>query len=160
MRTLPARRKRPLAGFTLVELMVTIIVATILISIAVPSYRNQLRKSRRTEAKTALLDLASREERFLSTNGAYTNDAGKLGFSSSSQTLFQMNVGSNYYFVNVCVGNPNIPTTCTNAQAAGPGPTYLLVAIPVTTGPQAGDACGTFTLDNTGAQGAQTSNCW
>ncbi len=163
MRTRSAPRMRPSAGFTLVELLVTIIVATILVAIAVPSYRTQIRKSRRTEAKTALLDLASREERFQSTNGAYTNDAGNLGFSTSSQTLFQMNVGSNYYYVSVCVGAA-IPASCGAAQAVGPAATYLLVATPVATGPQNGDPCGTFTLDSTGVQGntggTQTSSCW
>ena len=56
-------------GFTLVELMVVIVIASILMAIAVPSYKNSIRKSRRTDAKTALLDLAGREERFNSTNG-------------------------------------------------------------------------------------------
>jgi type IV pilus assembly protein PilE len=73
MRTLPAPRKHRSAGFTLIELMVAVVVLTIIVAIAVPSYSNQVRKSHRTEAKTALLDLASREERFLSTNGAYTS---------------------------------------------------------------------------------------
>ena len=57
-----ARRNR---GFTLIELMVVVVIATILLGIAVPSYMSQVRQSRRTEAKTALLDLAGREERFL-----------------------------------------------------------------------------------------------
>jgi len=41
------------AGFSLIELMVTVAIATILISIAIPAYNTQIRKSRRTEAKTA-----------------------------------------------------------------------------------------------------------
>lgn len=166
MKTLPAHRKqRPQAGFTLVELMVTVIVATILVAIAIPSYTSQIRKSRRTEAKSALLDLASRQERFYSTNSAYTNDAKNLGYSSSAVTLFQYSVGSNYYNVSVCVASavpPAVPTACAAAQADGSGTTYLLVAVPQ--GPQAADTlCGSFTLDNTGIQGntgTQTSGCW
>ncbi len=50
-------------GFTLIELMVTIMVAAILAAIAVPSYTSQIRKSRRTEARNAVLDAAAREER-------------------------------------------------------------------------------------------------
>jgi type IV pilus assembly protein PilE len=160
MRTLPACRKRRSAGFTLVELMVAVIVVTILIAIAVPSYSNSVRKSRRTEAKTALLDLASREERFLSTNGAYTNDSGNLGFAASTgTTAYQVTVGSGYYQVNVCVA-ATIPASCGSAQTAGTGATYLLTAVPI--GAQAKDTtCGTFTLDNTGAQSAAaTSGCW
>lgn len=162
MRKLPARRQSPSAGFTLIELMVAVVVAIILVSIAVPSYTNSVRKSRRTEAKTALLDLASREERFLSTNGAYTNDGGNLGLASStSNTAFQVPVGSGYYNVSVCVGT-NIPTGCGSAQATATNATYLLVAVPI--GTQAKDTyCGSYTLDNTGAQGntgSQTSGCW
>jgi len=161
MRTVSAPRKRLSAGFTLVELMVTIVVLTILVSIAVPSYTNQVRKSHRTEAKTALLDLASREERFLSTNGAYTNDARNLGYNASSATLFQYNVGSSYYQISACVG-ANIPSSCSAAQATNSAATFLLVAVPQ--GSQALDTyCGTYTLDNTGVQGntgSQTSGCW
>ena len=61
-------------GFTLIELMVVVAIATILFAIAIPSYVTYIRQSRRTEAKTAVLDLAGREERYLSTNPtAYTD---------------------------------------------------------------------------------------
>jgi type IV pilus assembly protein PilE len=156
------RGNRATAGFTLVELLVAIIVLTIIVSIAVPSYSNQVRKSHRTEAKTALLDLASREERFLSTNGAYTNDAGQLGYNQSTgNTMFQVGVGSNYYQVSVCVG-ATIPTSCGSAQAINTAAAYYLVAVPQ--GQQAKDtSCGNYTLDNTGVQGnsgTSTTGCW
>jgi type IV pilus assembly protein PilE len=163
MKTLPAdRNQRFQAGFTLIELMITVVVATILIAVAIPSYNNQMRKSRRTEAKSALLDLASRQERFYSTNTAYTNDAKNLGFDSTSKTLFQYNVGNNYYQVSVCVGNP-IPTACNGAQALNSAAAnYLIQATPI--GTQTADTlCGSFTVDNTGVQsttGTQTSGCW
>jgi type IV pilus assembly protein PilE len=57
------RRLGVTAGFTLIELMVTLAIAAILLSIVVPTYQAQVRKSRRTEAKTAILDFAAREER-------------------------------------------------------------------------------------------------
>src|SRR5438132_12993393 len=67
------RSSGPAMGFTLIELMVVVAIVTILFSIAIPSYMSYIRQSRRTEAKTAVLDLAGREERFLSTNPtAYT----------------------------------------------------------------------------------------
>lgn len=164
MKTLSSyRNQRRQAGFTLIELMITIVVATILISIAIPSYTSQMRKSRRTEAKTALLDLASRQERFYSTNSAYTNDAKNLGMDSTSKTLFQYTVGSSYYQVSVCVG-ASIPTACSAAQAVNSSSaTYYMVAVPI--GTQNKDTlCGTYTLDNTGVQGnsgnSQTSGCW
>jgi type IV pilus assembly protein PilE len=168
MKTLPSQRsQRYQAGFTLVELMVTIVVASILIAIAVPSYTSQIRKSRRTDAKSALLDLASRQERFYSTNSAYTSDAKNLGMDSTSKTLFQYSVGSSYYQVSACISTTTtIPTSCGTGTAptvGSNGVTYLLVAVP--TGTQAKDTlCGTYTLDNTGVQSnsgnSQTSGCW
>jgi type IV pilus assembly protein PilE len=67
MKAIPGVGIRTIAGFTLIELMTTILVGSILLAIAIPSYNAQTQKSRRTEAKTALLDLASREERYNST---------------------------------------------------------------------------------------------
>src|SRR5437016_2759671 len=52
-----ARSLRPAGGFTLIELMVVVAIATILFSIAIPSYMTYIRQSRRTEAKTAVLVL-------------------------------------------------------------------------------------------------------
>ena len=153
------------AGFTLIELMITVVVASILIAVAIPSYTGQMRKSRRTDAKSALLSLAARQERFYSTNSAYTNDASNLGMDSTSKVLSQYTVGSGYYQVSACISTTTtIPTTCgTGGTPASNGVTYLLVAVPV--GTQAKDTlCGTYTLDNTGVQSntgnSQTSGCW
>ena len=168
MKIQPAHRNQhPQGGFTLVELMVSIVVVAILISIAIPSYTSQIRKSRRTEAKTALLALAGREERYFSTNSAYTNDASRLGYDTASKVLFQYPIGSNYYNISVCVADAGaaIPATCTTSPAAdNTGASYLLEATPISTGPQSKDLlCGSFTLDNTGIQsstGTQTTGCW
>src|SRR5580704_486474 len=131
------------AGFTLVELMVTIVIATILISIAVPSYQGQIRKSRRTDAKTALLDLATREERFSSLNNAYTNDPASLGYSG----VFPQSVGSGYYTINVA------PPT---AAAAGVAAAFTATATPA--GTQVKDTqCQSLSIDSTGKQSALDS---
>ena len=71
MKTRTANRITRARGFTLIELMITIVVGVILMIIAVSSYGTQVRKSRRTDAKTAVLDLAGREERNFSTTNTY-----------------------------------------------------------------------------------------
>ena len=87
-------------GFTLIELMVVVVIATILLSIAVPSYMSQIRQSRRTEAKTAILDLSGREERYLSTNPAgYTNTPASLGYVGFG---VGNPIGNGYYYLTVC----------------------------------------------------------
>jgi type IV pilus assembly protein PilE len=135
------------AGFTLVELMVTMAIAAILAAIAIPAYNTSVRQSRRTEAKTALLDLAGREERYFNTNNAYTATAANLGYTGT----FPMVVGSGYYKVSIAV----------TAGAAGVLPTYTISAVPATTDQLKDTQCLSFTLTNTGAQGATTMpTCW
>jgi len=142
-------------GFTLTELMVTILIAALLVGIAVPSYTTQVRKSRRTQARTALLDLAAREERFNSTNSVYTSTPANLGYPG----MWPIQVGSGYYQVTVCVN----ATLASCPADAGTGAAFLLTAKPINA--QQGDTqCGSFTLDNTGAEGVAgtgtAADCW
>ena len=55
------------SGFTLVELMIVVIIVAILTSIAVPSYFEQIKKSRRTDAMNLLTDCAAAQARNYST---------------------------------------------------------------------------------------------
>jgi len=146
------------AGFTLVELMVVIVIAAVLLAIAIPSYQTSILKSRRTDARTALLDEAGREERYLSINNVYTNSPANLGYvGSSSSTNFPITIGSGYYQL-------NLPTTSLAVGAAPPS--FTLTATPQ--GNQANDtSCATFTLTSTGAQSSvdsggadSTATCW
>ena len=142
----------PAAGFTLIELMIVVVIATILAMIAIPSYQSQIRKSRRTEAKTALLDLAAREERYMATNGTYTADNAQLGYGNA----FPQQVGSGYYRIETILVNASTSgTATTNATPA----TFALTATAI--GPQATDAqCAQFFLNQAGNQMATTATCW
>jgi len=51
-------------GFTLIELMVVVIVIAVLAAIALPSYLNQVRKSRRSQVEGAMQQIALMQERF------------------------------------------------------------------------------------------------
>ena len=68
--TLPNRA----SGITLVELMVVVVMVSILMSIAVPSYRNYILKANRVDAKTSLLRLASAQEKHYLQNNTYTGN--------------------------------------------------------------------------------------
>jgi type IV pilus assembly protein PilE len=166
------RRNRALltgraAGFTLVELMVVITIATILTVIAVPAYTSQMRKSRRTEAKTALLDLAGREERYMATNGVYTSAGTALGYPVDTWTTTTTSSG-NY---NIAVSNV-VAATAGTATTSGTAATFLITATVATGKPQAKDTqCSAFTIDNTGNQlsynststlttSTLTTGCW
>src|ERR1700744_5930788 len=104
-------RENSMRGFTLIELMVTIVVATILISIAVPSYQAQVRKSRRTEARNALMDLAGREERYYSVNNDYSQSALQLGYGTDDAQIKDLSIGGGYYTVTVTNTEPQPAAT-------------------------------------------------
>ena len=154
-------RRLCLAGFTLIELMVVVAIATILFAIAVPSYMSYVRQSRRTEARTAVLDLAGREERFYSTNGAaYTTTAGQLGY-----TALGVPIGSGYYQLAVCVPANSNCTAGLGMPNPPAGPSYTVVATPVAGQTQVNDTqCTAFAVDSTGQQWAAgtggTAYCW
>jgi type IV pilus assembly protein PilE len=143
----------PAGGFTLVELMIVIVIASTLLAIAIPSYLDKVRKSRRVEAKTALLDLAGREERFFNTNNTYSSTPADLGYGAITPS-FPMPVASSYYSVNVTftpvvVGPPLV------------APTYTITATAIND--QLKDTqCQTFTLTNTGLQTStpNATQCW
>jgi type IV pilus assembly protein PilE len=147
-----SRRSR---GFSLIELMVTIVIASILITIAVPAYQSQVRKSRRTEARMAVMDLATREERYYSVNNNYSSSALQLGYGTDDTPITNLTVGNGYYQVTV------------QNFAATPGATPPVRATFTITaaafGTQSKDAaCQTFTVDDTGTQTSAPSatDCW
>ena len=55
--------RKKILGFTLVELMITIAVISVLVSIGYPMYQDQVYKSRRAAARGSLLELAQFMER-------------------------------------------------------------------------------------------------
>ncbi|MGH9960023.1 MAG: type IV pilin protein, partial [Pyrinomonadaceae bacterium] len=78
-----------LRGFTLIELMITVAVVAILASIALPSYLEQVRKSKRAEGKSALLRAAQNMERYYTSNNTYNatlTAAGISAYSADSST--------------------------------------------------------------------------
>jgi len=143
-----------LRGFTLVELMVTVAVLAILATIAATSYTSQIQKSRRTDARSAVMDLAGREEKLFSTTNAYTNTALALGYAAAA-TPWPITIGSGYY--NVSVTSPDL------TQPATTQPNYLITATAINA--QVSDTqCTTLSVDQTGKQSstgtAPVATCW
>lgn len=159
MQARTASRPPQSAGFTLIELMIVVVIATILLSIAVPSYMSQIRESRRTDARTALLDLAGREESYNATMNAYTSTATNLGYAA-----FPQSIGSGYYTITVsCIAAYQAAAGC--GPNAIPGPSYYLTATPVAGTSQAKDGqCTSFSVDSQGNQfstgSAPSTTCW
>lgn len=151
------------AGFTLVELVVAMVIAAILAAIAIPGYSNYVRKAHRTEAKSALLDLASLEERFFSTNNSYTATPTQLGYTGTA-TPFAVGTSGYYQITALTVVGATAPTT---AIPGGTPATYTITATAVSTSDQFKDtSCRTFTVTSAGVQtsadsaGNPSTGCW
>lgn len=153
MPSFPRRGPRTEQGFTLIEMCAVVLAISVLALLAMSSYSQQIQKSRRVEAKNALLDLASREQQLYSSINAYSTTPTDVGYTGAS---FPITVGSGYYQVSIAV---------TAATAAVPA-TFTLTAVPI--GSQTADTtCAKFTTNQLGAQsatdggGADTSaTCW
>jgi type IV pilus assembly protein PilE len=124
------------AGFTLIELMIAVAIVAIVAMIAVPSYKAQLVKGRRSSAEAALMDIAQREQQYLLDVRGYAYSVAALNTTTPVDV-------SNYYTITF----PN--------PVAGP-PNFTAVATPIAGTAQAGDV--TLTIDNTGAK--TPANTW
>ena len=82
------------AGVTLVEIMVVVGIVAMLAAVAVPSYRQYTIRAHRTEAKAALLRLATNQERFYLQHNEYSLDPEALGFAGalSEQGVYALEI--------------------------------------------------------------------
>lgn len=123
-------------GFSLIELMIVMVMIAILATVAVPSYSTYMASSRRVEGQAAVLDAASRMERYYSQYHSYTEASlSLLGLASETQngyyTLSLSNLSANH---------------------------YTIIATPVAT--QQGDACGTLSINQLGQKSPAIKGCW
>ena len=128
----------------MVELMIVVAIISILAAIAYPSYQDSVRKSRRADAKTVLLEAAQFMERRHTENLR----TGYAGAALPAELQAAPKDGNPKYY--------NV--TLVSAQN-----TFTLSAAPQ--GAQSSDPCGTLTLTNTGVKGVTggskpVDECW
>jgi len=63
-------------GFTLIELLITVVIIGVLMLIAVPSYQESIRISRRSEAHSGLIKMQLEQENYRMLNETYANAFG------------------------------------------------------------------------------------
>ncbi len=142
-------------AFTLIELMIVVAVIAILTVIAYPSYQDSVRKSRRADAKAALLELAQWMERStMAISGRYTRLSGDAvnrdAAGMTAQLPFQRSPRDGSIAYNLSL------TALTDSG-------FTLQAAPAAL--QTGDPCGTLTVTHTGIKGVigashTKDQCW
>jgi type IV pilus assembly protein PilE len=140
-----ATAKRRMLGITLLELMIVVVVVGILGMIAVPSYRQYVMRSQRTEAKNALLQIQANQERFYLTNRTYSADPTQLGIAGGITER-------GAYLITIASANLAVGYTATATPRAG-GQINM----------QADAQCTTFTIDQQSvraATGSAAATCW
>ena len=138
------RRWHSMSGWTLIELSIVLFIITLLSAFAIPSYREHIARGHRWAAVDALQTMALMAES--ASAGASAHDAAgpATGRYGKLADRFVPPHGMPIYRVTMLPGSHRIGAIAMHG--------YVLQAVPIPTGSQAGDACGTFVLDASGVR--------
>jgi type IV pilus assembly protein PilE len=164
-------RKYKQKGFTLIELLIAVAIIGVLARIAYPSYVESMTKSRRADAKSALLELSVFMERYYTAKSCYNipdatsltcvagNAAPALPFNVAPKSAYNpnnSNVKANY---NLTVIATPTSFTLTATPRKSDGTDYAL-----SDANYPDKLCGSITLDNQGVKGENgtgtVADCW
>lgn len=132
-------------GFTLIELIVSVLVVAILSNFAINTYTKKIIEVRRAEGKSKLLEIMQRQEKYYSENNTYVTALTNLGYGEN--TVFS---DAKYYLITA------------TANDIGISDGVVLTAVPQ--GNQIKDTqCGSFILNSNGQRKTTLTlidKCW
>lgn len=124
------KQARSHRGFTLIELMIAVAIVAILVSLALPAYRDYVLRGQLSDARNQLSSWAARMEQFYQDNRNYGTSGGACGVTVPNTSNFTL--------------------TCTNT-----GQAFVLTA----TG-TGGTAGFSYTINQTSARSSTVSAAW
>ena len=142
---MPTRRQ----GVTLIELLIVVVIVAVMASTAVPGYRRYVLRAHRVEAKTALLNLATAQEKYYLQNNGYAGPSA-LATAPPDGLGLPGTTGNGWYTIAITAAS----STAFSATATAAG------------AQTADAACATFTIDSLGVRGAtdrggtSATECW
>lgn len=132
-------------GFTLIEVLITVVIVGVLAGVAYPAYTEHVKKTHRSHIAAVLVEEAQKLERFYSRAGQYSNASGP------PVREHETSAGTALYGI--------------NATRSEQG--FVLVAQPLAGAAMSGDECGEFVLHHTGrrdstgvSSDASVQRCW
>lgn len=143
-------------GFSLIELMVTVAIVGILAAIAYPTYTEHVARSRRADAKSALLEAAQWVERQYTVSGRFDKKGDGTAIDNAALAAANLSattgsVSSNYTIAFADAAGASAPSS--GAFSLRMAPKGLMT----------NDRCGSFLVDSTGkrtATGGTMAACW
>ncbi len=131
---------RSARGFTLIELMITVVIIAILASIAYPSYQSYLARSRRADAQQFMQAMDARQKQILLEQRAYATAPNALNLAMSGWSCTATQCENPFYTITF---NPAVDNTATP-------PSYTVCAQPKAATNQVSD--GSLILAHTGSK--------
>ena len=140
-------------GFSLMELLLVLAIASVLLLAALPAYREMVFRGHRMVGKLALMDVINRQERHL------------LNFKRYSTSLAALGLGQDYYVGPTAEAAGEEDAVYRVELALEDGEFQAVRAVPWN-GQRRDTDCGTYTLDRWGSRGVlglyanQPGRCW
>lgn len=124
-------------GFTLIEVMITVVIVGILASIAYPNYTQFVAKGARGDGLAGVMHVANLQEQYYLDHRSFATDMTKLGLNADPWI-----VENTYYKVDATLSGDDYTVTATAVGVQATRDT----------------ACATISLTSTGAK--SPSECW
>ena len=100
-------------GFTLMEIVITVIIMGIIAGLAIPSYFSTMEQARTNEAKNNLNIIHMGQKLYFLANGGYWDPGGATTIGNTN-TALNVDMTSTYYdTISITGANCATPSTCT-----------------------------------------------
>jgi type IV pilus assembly protein PilE len=136
---------KQIGGVTLLELLISVAIVGILVSVAYPSYVSYVVKSNRTEAQRELIKLANLQEQYFIDHRTYTENMKLLGMTADPYITAS--------------GNYSIDSTIGSLEGVS-GVIFTLTATAKNSQANQDSSCVTLSIDETGTKSAESLTCW
>jgi type IV pilus assembly protein PilE len=138
-------------GVTLLELLVTVAIVAILGVIAIPSYVQYVTRANRSAAKSLLLQVADRQERYFADHKSYATNLTQLRYDANP--FYIDNTGAT-------VGSSSSDRIYVMALSGPSATSFTIKAVPQLTQAARDTECQTLTLNEAGVKTAGGDRCW